>query len=657
MKKSLGATIGAIFKLNLQKMVRNFYILTAASVLVGIAIYISVTTIWNEVRTVKEGSLPQLIQSQETGIAIEGIALVLEKLYTAEEQGVKDILRASVIETNSLFNEELGKLLGTLDAEEDHDVRGVLELSTATYLSMFEKGDTHTPGEVFRSLQSVKDSLKAVRLHTLATIDRDFNASESAKTKAVAVIVLLTLLAIVGLAITAIVLSGAVGVPVTVVADSLAQNSKDIEDVLDIISDGAKKQTDIVQTATKDLEDMIINIIQGSITLSVEKQAEIAKAFGDFLKQFVERTAAEIAMGMMSVSQQAKDARSGIEDFAKELSSVEGNIKEQEDAVEKMVTALKSMVVANAEIKTKAAESAEAADIATVKVGEGQKRIEAISEELAEVRIKSEGVRDITESLAKITEDIKILALNMSLKVEDIRDDTGKSYGFETMSARVQELAEEVERLLTNSRDMIVPTIEGIEKVSIDANETKELINDVTNSIKVADEQSRAIAEEIEKQSQEIDSVEVTAENLRTLARQSTTSIEAQTTLIKDVDELLKDTEILVDSVNMQTKEASDGARKVNDMMAELKLSMDSIEEGTSQLTEKSVELSEVFDTISIQANKNLEGSNRLDKVSGAVKDVTSQLSVIVRGESKTLTVGVKKPITETPAQEAAPQA
>lgn len=418
----------------------------------------------------------------------------------------------------------------------------------------------------------------------------------------------------------------------TSVAGDLAEKSKDIAGVTVDISKGAKAQTGIVQSATKDLEDMIINIIQGSITMSVEKQAEISRVFGEFLKQFVERTSAEIAMGMMSVSQQSQEARKMMEDFVREIGTVEGNIRSQESAIEGMVEALKSIVDANNDIKEKAHSATAAADEATEKAFSGQERIGVISEELQKVRRSSEGVKDITDSLAAITESIKILALNMSLKVEDIRDDTGKSYGFEAMSAKVQNLAEEVEELLSRSRDMIIPTIEGIEKVSNEAVQTKEMIAEVAESIKAADEESKAIAERIDRQADHVDRVEVEAENLRALAHKTTEAVEAQGVLVKDVDEMLKETESLIDIVNAQTTESAEGARKVNDMMEQLKQTVASIEDGTGKLTEKSMQIADMFTSISDLASKNSGGAEKLEGVTAAVRDVSRNVSDVVKG-------------------------
>lgn len=635
MKKTLGSSIGDIFKLNLEKITRNFYILTFASVIVGIVIYLAVSSIWSEVRTVKEGSLPQLIQTQQTDLALEGINIVLEKLFDAEIDMVKQILFATVKETNAIYKVEFSKLSSTLQRETDEAIKSKLNRASNEYLKVFE-GGIPKPDEVFPKLTDLKEALSDLRNFTLDEIDRDFAASESAKNKATIVIILLTLAAIIGMIITSLVLTGVVTQPVSRVAETLAANSKDIEDVTDVISSGARSQTELVKKATEDLEDMIINTIQGSITMSVEKQGEIAKGFSDFLRQFVERTTAEIAMGMMSVSGQSQEAREGMQEFVSELKTVEDNIRSQENSIGGMVEALKGIVSGNVSIKGKAKSSTEAADIATAKAYEGQEQIGRITTELQEVRIASEGVKDITESLAKITENIKILALNMSLKVEDIRDDTGKSYGFETMSARVQELAEEVEKLLIDSTGIIIPTIDAIEKVSTDAANTKELITEVAKAIKVADDESKAIATEIDRQTGEISKVESISEELSEIAKTSTESITAQAKRVAEVEELLGDSVALIDGVNEQTKESSDAARKVNDIMDELRASMASIEEGTGKLTEKSFELSEVFETISENTNKSLDGAEMLESVTSAVRDVSKRLATVVKGSAAT---------------------
>ncbi|MCK5236568.1 MAG: hypothetical protein KAR06_06240 [Deltaproteobacteria bacterium] len=631
MKKSIGNTIGEIFKLNLRKITRNFYVLTVASVVVGLIIYVEVSSIWSKVEAVKDGSLPLLIQSQKTDNALGDTKLVIEKLYDATEPGVRDILLLTIQETNKVYKLELNKLVVMLSSESAQAIKTKLQKVSSTYIQLFEKGIPDTAA-AYNNLANVKGALMEVNTYTLETIATDFNASQAAKNNATIVIVFTILAAIGGMIITSLVLTGVVSQPVTNVADSLAKNTLDIESVLGEISEGAKAQTEIVKNATKDLEDMIINIIQGSITLSVEKQSEISGVFAEFLRQFVERTSAEIAMGMMTVSQQSQEARSEMDKFVKELANVEGNIKDQETAVLGMVDAVRLIASSNEDIKKKTITSTEVADKATRMAAEGQERIGVISEELQDVRKSSEGVAEITESLAKITENIKILALNMSLKVEDIRDDTGKSYGFEAMSARVQELAEEVEGLLENSKEMILPTIKAITKVSGDAEQAKELITEVARSIKEADEESKAIAIEIDTQSVEISRVEKSAQGLSELAKKSTETISEQTKLVKDVDEMLGESVTLVDSVSAQTNEANEAARKVNDMMEELKASMSSIEEGTGLLTEKSVELSEIFETISVQSAKNLDGAERLEVVSNAVRDVAGRLSYVVQG-------------------------
>jgi methyl-accepting chemotaxis protein len=429
-----------------------------------------------------------------------------------------------------------------------------------------------------------------------------------------------------------LILTKTVGNPISTMTSKLIENANDIERVSSEINEDTKKQTDVVQSAMKELEEMIIGVIQGEISMNVDRQSEIARTFAKFLKNFVERTSTEVAMGMMSISQQSLDARQSIEAFVEELGNVGDNIRSQEMAINQMVEALKSIVSANEEIKFKAQSSNEAADQATTMAISGQERIGHIAKQLDKVRESSEGVKDITDSLATITESIKILALNMSLKVEDIRDDTGKSYGFEAMSAKVQQLAEEVEGLLARSRDMLIPTINAIEKVSGNAGDTKEMIAGLVETIKTADEESRGIAERIIKQASDIDKVEAESENLRMLAKKTTAAIEAQGGLVKDVDEMLKDSEGLIETVNGQTNESVEGARKVTQMMKELRQTVTSIENGTGKLTEKSEELSGMFNAIQEMANKNRAESERLQGINRSVNEVTQGLSSVVKG-------------------------
>lgn len=620
------------YRLNLEMMIRNFYFFTIFAVIIGGITYFSIREIGKEVSVLKEGSLPLLVLSQEMQLNLEEIAIESEGLLKAATEEEKAAHIEKIEKGKTAFKSSLGRGMRIVSGEEEERLKE-LESRSKAFFRLFDSTEI-SQDDLNKKLLQVRASLNNFRGLSSQTIEDKFTASQAATGRAITIVIVLTLCAIAGMIGLGLILSRAVGVPVSRETERLISDSKATEQIFAEISEGTKKQTDVVQTATGELEDMIINIIQGKISISVDKQSEIARVFADFLKNFVERTTVEIAMGMMSISQQSKDARTGVEDFVREISTVEANIRAQEGAISGMVDALKSIVEANNEIKGKARSSIDAADKATVQAHSGQEKIETISEQLQEIRKASVGVKEITDSLAKITEGIKILALNMSLKVEDIKDDTGKTYGFEAMSAKVQKLAEDVEGLLESSKSMLIPTILGIEKVSIDAGQARELIAEVVRSIKMADDQSKAISVQIDKQAANVDRVEIEAENLRSLAHKTTLAVEAQGALSRDVDSLLKDSETLIDSVNAQTQEASEGARRVNQMMGQLKQTLASIEDGTGELTEKSSQISDMFDSIKGLAVKNMNGAEKLAGVTASIREVSRRLSEVVKGEA-----------------------
>ena len=634
MKKQFTAVIADALKLNLGKMVIYYYVLSGFAIVFGIVTLFSVQVLWNEVEKVQDINAPNLIHVQDMQSDLLQLRFEADRLIKA----VTEAQRSSQQEEIERINEGLqGKLQElALRLKEIKREGDIAEVATAG-VALFDVflAEEVIASDIIISISDFTDALEELKITFSEEIEDGFKASKTAHNWSLIVIVLLTVGAGVSMVFSAMMLSKVIGRPVSDVTDDLVKNSSDIERVYGEISEGAMRQTDVVSEAIADLEDMIINTIQGNITISVEKQGVVAKEFAEFLHKFVERTAAEIAMGMLSISQQSTEARETVNKLLSEVSIVEENINTQSSTIEGMVTSLKSMVTANREIKNKAYASTKAADNATEKMAAGQERVSTITKELQEVRAASEGIREITESLAKITESIKILALNMSLKVEDIKDDTGKSYGFEAMSSRVQELAEEVEGLLENSNDMLIPTIEGIEKVASDAEATRLLIDDVAESIKLADNESKAIAVQIDNQTYQIDRLEDESENLRKIAEDTTKAVGKQTELANELNSLLTDAEILIDTVNTQTTDASDGARKVNEMMGQLRESLHNIETGTGVLTERSVVISEMFDNIKLQAEKNLGGAKRLEEVTSAVRSVTDQLSIVVRGEER----------------------
>ena len=625
MGRAPGEALGRAFKLSVEKLTRNFYLFTFACFVIGIITYSVVNGIWKEVSSAKEKTIPQLLKTEEALRELERIRYELKPPLT------EDALKR-VAQKNRLLKNRIDGIAAFLAEKDGSMVADSIRRLSARYFSTF-KGDNFSEKEALSALSLLAAELDSAKRLLAERVDGEFASAEGMADWAVLVVLGLTAAAIVGMVLTGRVLTGVIGKPITEVTESLTESSKDIEGVSEEIVKGAKTQAELIGAATKDLKEMMTHIVKGNISKSVEKQVEIAKAFADFLKQFVERTSAEIAMGMMGVLQHSKDARGGVDEFLRELKTVEKNIKREEAAINDIVAALKGIVATNNRIKKMAASSTEAVGRATEAVVNGEESMTRISSKLEAIRRASENVRKITESLAKITEDIKILALNMSLKVEDIRDDTGKSYGFEAMSARVQELAQEVEGLLTRSNEMIIPTIEAIEDVSDEATQTRTLVNRVAETIKVAAEESKAISTAIDKQAVEIDRIEVEAENLKISAGNTTHAVEAQVALAQEVNTMLKESEILVGNVNTLTKEASDNAKKVNTMMQELKETLEKIEAGTASLTQKGSELIKTFNTIDEQTSTNLTLSEKLKTVVARLKDVASRLSMVVKGE------------------------
>jgi methyl-accepting chemotaxis protein len=617
-------------RFNLEMMVRNFYFFTIFAVLIGGATYFSVNTMWKSVSGIKEVYLPLIKAQQDMAIQLDKLELKLERLTYVDTEAEKKELLGGLNRDMTSFIKALENAAGV---PLDSNVRPFMAEVGRNAQSLphsFESADIGKA--VLKSAASTKKAVNEMGRFLISEAGKNFSHSEVAYGNATMIIIFLTSMAIVGMVVLGLVLSKAVGRPVSHVTDMLMSDANNIEVVSTGINEGIKKQTGVVQVAVSDLGIMIKEIIEKRIVPSVGKQADITASFSDFLRHFVERTSAEIAMGTMSISQQAVDARKSIGELVDEVALVEENIRNHENAVGGMVEALKSIVEANMTIKVKAASSTEAADLAAAKAVSGQEMIEHISTQLLEIKNSSEGVRDIIESLATITESIKILALNMSLKVEDVKDDTGKTYGFEAMSAKVQGLAEEIEELLSRSRSMMIPTIEGIARVSDKSAQTKDVIGEATLAIKGADKESKAIAEMIGKQASDIDRVEVEAEHLRTLAQKTAEAIAAQGALAKDVDEMLKDSEMLIDTVSGQTEESVEGARKINKMMEDMEQTVSSIKEGTTLLTNKSAGIADTFSVIRDLAEKNKQGAEQLDAAKQSVRELSGRLSMVVKG-------------------------
>lgn len=617
-----------IAKLNLQRIIKGFNIVAVGSVIIGALTFGIFFLVWGQFKELHEDDMPSLLRAEAGWNAVNELDALIYYLPLEKDMEQRKVLLGYMkLKANNMAD--------TFDAlSHDEDTQTVFDnaiLAKDEFVGNLNKENPSTRvlrksfDKFYQAYGDYKDTYNIKTMFAFADARGYFQ-------NALIVIFLLISMAIVVIFIAGRLLKNIVGDPVTEVTDKLSTNTKAIEEVYSEIHSGTQMQNEVVDKATKDLEDMIINVIQGNISISVEKQTEIANNFGEFLRHFVERTAAEIAMGIMSISYQSTEAQKTMEKFKEELKTSETNIKNQETAITGMVEAIKSIAETNDEIKNHALKSAEIADLATSSAIEGQEKIKGVSTQLVDVHQKSQGVREITQSLAKITESIKILALNMSLKVEDIKDDTGKSYGFEAMSAKVQELATEVEKLLDDSTELITPTIEAIEQVSEETKSTMELINSIATSIQETDDATKAIAGYIEKQATDINRIGHESENLQTLATQTTASIEAQTTHVTDVDEMLTESQGLVETVKAQTQESVESAREINDLMEQLKTAMATIESGTGLLTEKSAELSDMFDTIKAQALKNMEGANRLENVTSSVKEASNKLVEAVKG-------------------------
>ncbi|MDH4227119.1 MAG: hypothetical protein OEV59_05125 [Deltaproteobacteria bacterium] len=334
------------FKINVQKLTRGFYFASAAAVVISALIIYAVMSMWAKVAVVKDGSIPQLVETQYTVISIDGTAMMLEKYFDAQTQGAKVVLLDALSETNDIFKKDVDKLMVLMDDEEDREIKEKIMAATKDYLSMFASGHPN-PSEAFPKLQRLKISLAELREFVLTKIDRDLKAAEAAKNRALIIIIALSVISVIGMFFTTAVLAGFISRPITDVAGKLVKNSRTIGYVSMELMDGVKAQTSRVAAADKSLDEMINGIIRGDMAKSVEKQAEISAAFSEFLRQFVERTSAEIAMGMMSVAEQSMAVRKNVAAFLKEMTDIERNIKLQSGAVEAIIGELKKMRASN----------------------------------------------------------------------------------------------------------------------------------------------------------------------------------------------------------------------------------------------------------------------------------------------------------------------
>ncbi len=344
------------------------------------------------------------------------------------------------------------------------------------------------------------------------------------------------------------------------------------------------------------MHSMITQIIDsaGALGASSEQLASAANQAGQATAQ-IAATIQQVASGTTQQSQSAAVTASSVEQVSRAIEGVAQGAQEQANAVAKAST-ITSQINESISIFTKNIEKTSSdSDAAAISAKEGTKsveetlmgmevikgKVEVSAEKVQDMGTRSEQIGMIVETIEDIASQTNLLALNAAIEAARAGEN-GK--GFAVVADEVRKLAE---RSASATRE-IGNLVRGIQKT-------------VSEAVSAMDESSREVEIGVQRANQ-------------------------SGAVLQNILEL-------VETVNKQSKQATEAAEKMSMAANELVTAMDSVsavvEENTAATEEMAASSNEMGKAIENIASVSEENSAAVEEVSASAEEMSAQVEEV----------------------------
>ncbi len=246
---------------------------------------------------------------------------------------------------------------------------------------------------------------------------------------------------------------------------------------------------------------------------------------GDFvsIKESIEKILANLSYTIRQINDGSEQVAMGAEQLAESAQSLAEGATSQAGAVEELTATIDEVAEAS-ETSSKKADEAyqnahEFADVAE----ESSREMKELREAMGKITATSREIEIIISQIEDIAEQTNLLALNASIEAARAGE-AGR--GFAVVADEIGKLAADSAQSAINTRELIVKTLDEIEKGNEITIKTAESLNTVLNGIKILANESKQTSELSLQQAQTMAEVKLGIEQIADVVQSNSAAAE-----------------------------------------------------------------------------------------------------------------------------------
>lgn len=317
----------------------------------------------------------------------------------------------------------------------------------------------------------------------------------------------------------------------------------DSKDEIGIVGSSLKGAMKNLEDYIKEISDTLREIAKGDLTKDGSQITDFLGDFESIKKSFVyilKRFNATLS-DIQNASNQVDCSSTEIASAAQALS--EGTT-EQASAIEELTATVETVASLSEESAKKTQEAYEDVRASADKAKEEMKKMEELTEEMQRITEISKEIENIITAIEDIASQTNLLSLNASIEAARAGE-AGR--GFAVVADQIGKLASDSAQSAVNTRELIVKTLEEIEKgnaitasTSVAFRDVINEMNDFATAAQQTNEMAKNQASALEQVEQGIEEISAVVENTSSASEESATISEQLSIKAAELDELVK---------------------------------------------------------------------------------------------------------------------
>lgn len=314
------------------------------------------------------------------------------------------------------------------------------------------------------------------------------------------------------------------------------------KDEIGIVGDSLRKSMKILKNYIEEISSTLREIAKGDLT---KDSREITDFRGDFesIKESLVYILKRFNSTLSDIQSAANHVDSSSTEIAKAAQSLSEGTTEQASALEELTATVDTVASLSEESAKKTQEAYDSVKASADKAKEEMKKMEELTEEMQRITEISKEIENIITAIEDIASQTNLLSLNASIEAARAGE-AGR--GFAVVADQIGKLASDSAQSAVTTRELIIKTMEEIEKGNAITESTsvafKEVINDM-NAFATSAQQTNEMAKNQEEALVQIEhgieEISTVVENTASASEESAAISSEMSIKAEELDELV----------------------------------------------------------------------------------------------------------------------